>query len=137
MNRDAVNEARKLFDAEWTKLVVDAEVPKAFASSIEVHNVVNSEARCAIRRPVLAEGEEKTMEEYELLFEEEYDGDVPNMLVGLKFPNREVEVEKDIHIPFWQFVLRKLAERQLKHGVCSSRELLNLENAELAKLRRG
>jgi len=141
-----VNKARQLFDTEWTKLVVDADVPKALASSIEVHNSVNSEGRGATRRPLLPAGEEKTTEEYEKIFEEEYDGDVPNVLVGLEFPKRTRRIPipnpnqsagKHIEIPFWQFVLRKLAERLLEEGAQSSRDLFNLENAEKTKLQQG
>ena len=139
MSADEVNKARQLFDTEWTKLVVDADVPKAVASSIEVQNSVNSEAQGATRRPILPAGEEKTTEEYEKIFEEEYDGDVPNVLVGIQFPNTQKmwfsESEgREIRIPNWQFVLRKLAERLLEEGSCSSRQLLNLENAERVKL---
>jgi len=139
MSTDEVNKARQLFDTEWTKLVVDADVPKAVASSIEVHNAVNSEAQSATRRPILPAGEEITTEEYEKIFEEEYDGDMPNVLVGLEFPKKQLSMysqSADAHvlIPFWQFVLRKLAERLLEEGAQSSRELLNLENAESVKL---
>ena len=139
MSTDEVNKARQLFDTEWTKLVVDADVPKAVASSIEVHNSVNFEARSATRRPILPAGEEITTEEYEKIFEEEYDGDVPDVLVGIQFPNTQKmwfsESEgREIRIPNWQFVLRKLAERLLDEGSCSSRQLLNLENAERVKL---
>lgn len=142
MNTDEVNKARQLFDAEWTKLVVDAEVPKAVASSIEVHNSVNSEAQGTSRRPILPAGEEKTTEDYEKIFEEEYDGEVPNVLVGLEFPKRTLNIfsqsaNKHIQIPFWEFVLRKLAERLLEEGAQSSRDLLNLENAEKIKLQQG
>ena len=141
MNKDEVNKARQLFDTEWTKLVVDAEVPKAMASSVEVLNSVTSEAQNT-RRPILEDGEEKTTEEYEKIFEEEYNGDVPNVLVGLEFPRMMRNLYSEsanghIELPFWQFVLRKLAERLLEHGACSSRELLNLENAERIKLQQG
>ena len=139
MNTEEVNKARQLFDIEWSKLVVDANVSKAVASSIEVHNAVNSNAREATRRPILPVGEENSTEEYEKIFEEEYDGDVPSLLVGLEFPKKEVKFSKDDDetVPFWQFALRKLAERLLVEGTQSSRELLNLENAETVKLQQG
>ena len=137
-----MNKARQLFDTEWSKLVVDANVSKAVASSIEVHNAVNSAAQKATRRPILPAGEENTTEEHEKIFEEEFDGDVPSVLVGLEFPKRErmwysQSAGKHISIPFWQFMLRKLAERLLVEGTQSSRELLNLENAETVKLQQG
>lgn len=138
MSIDEANKARRLFDTEWSKLVVDADVPKAVASSIEVHNAVNSEAQKATRRPILSAEEEKTTEEYEKIFEEEYDGDVPNVLVGLEFPKKKLRMySESAYIPFWQFVLRRLAERLLEGGTQSPRELLNLEKAESVKLQQG
>ena len=35
-----------------------------------------------------------------------------------------------VAIPLWEFVLRKLSEKLLEEGAASSRDLLNLENAE-------
>ena len=67
---------------------------------------------------------------------------MPNVLVGLEFPKRErswysQSARAHIGIPYWQFVLRKLAERLLEEGTLSSRELLNLENAESIKRQQG
>mmetsp|Transcript_18695 Transcript_18695/g.40471 ORF Transcript_18695/g.40471 Transcript_18695/m.40471 type:complete len:1753 (+) Transcript_18695:126-5384(+) len=136
MKIEEVKKAKKLFEAEAEKLAVEAKVPRADASNIDVYSAVDSAAQCIARRPVLAEGEDKDTEEYERIFEEEYDGDVPDVLVGLEFPKRLLhwysESAKDhIPIPFWKFVLRKLSEKLLEEGTSvSSRELLNLEKAE-------
>jgi len=135
MNAAEVVQAKQLFEAEVDKLVVEAKVPKADASSIDLISAIDSSAQSATRRPVLTEGEDDVTEEYERVFEEEYDGDVPSILVGLEFPNRTLDwysegARKYIQIPFWEFVLRKLAEKLLEEGAKSSRELLNLEKAE-------
>ena len=141
MSLDEVNNARQLFDTEWTKLVVDAEVPKAMASSNDIYTSVRSGTQNTSRRPVLPAGEENTTEEYEKIFEEEYDGKVPDVLVGIEFPKSTKMIwsesaQNQIAVPNWQFVLRRLAERLLEVGTLSSRGLLELENAEAVKLQK-
>jgi hypothetical protein len=81
------------------------------------------------------EGGEIDTEETELIYEEEYDGEVPNILVGLQFPKRNMswysQVDKTHHpLPLWKFVLRKLSEKLLEQGVASTREILNFENSK-------
>jgi hypothetical protein len=81
------------------------------------------------------EGGEIDTEETELIYEEEYDGEVPNILVGLQFPKRNMswysQADKTHHpLPLWKFVLRKLSEKLLEQGVASTRELLNFENSK-------
>lgn len=136
MNSVEVKNAKQLFEEELNKLVVDAKVPRADAMNINVHTAATSSAQRITRRPVLAEGQEKDTEEYERHFEEEYDGKVPKLLVGLEFPKRYLkwysEKEKGfISIPYWEYVVRRLSERLLEEGsAVPSRELLNLEKAE-------
>merc|ERR1712029_1256057 len=133
MNANEAVLAKKLFHIEADKLIATAKVPKADALSIDTISVSNSRPSTD-RRPVFAEGEEDT-EHYERMFEEVHDGDIPNVLVGLEFPRRlqiwySESASDHIWIPFWEFVLRKLAERLLEEGAKSSRELLHLEKAE-------
>lgn len=125
--------AMQLFGGEVDKLVSQAKMTRADAVNIDVHTVAGSASSGATRRPILTEDEEKETEEYERCFEEEYS--VPKLLVGLEFPKKFLhwysEKEQDnIQLPFWQFVLRKLAERLLEEGGTSARELLQLEKAE-------
>ncbi len=139
MNSDDVEKAKQLFAEELEKLVVQAKVPQADAMSIDIHAAVDAATRNATRRPVLEEGEEDDTEEYERVFEEKYDGDAPNLLVGLEFPKRFLSIcsrsaNESVPIPFWEYVLRKLAEGLLENGATSSRGLLNLEEAEKKKL---
>ena len=130
MNIDEAQKAKQLFESELEKLIIDAKVPRADALNIDVHTVANSTAQRTTRRPVLAEGEEKDTDQYERIFEEEYDGDIPNILVGLEFPTSEREKD-GILIPLWEWVLRRLSERLLEEGTAvPSRTLLNLEKAE-------
>lgn len=139
MSHDQAKEAMQLFEAQVDQLVVKAKMPRADASNIGVHTAAACSSKATTRRPILAEGEEKNTEEYESIFEEEYDGDVPKLLVGLEFPKRffrwySEKEQEEIWLPFWQYVLRKLAEKLLVEGVSSSRDLLNLEKAEEKKM---
>ena len=129
MTSRQAKKAMKKFEAEVEKLVVKAKVPRADASSIEVHTAAASSTQGTTRRPILPEGEEDDEEETEKLFEEEYDGDVPKVLVGMKFPEKYRRAEGEL--PVWHSVLRNLAENLLEEGAKTSREILNLEKAEL------
>ena len=145
MTVEEAKDAMKLFGSEVEKLMTGAKMPKDDASNTQVHAAICSSTQGPTRRPVLAEGEENDTEETEKIYEEEYDGDVPKVLVGLEFQRAPVkwysEVQQEhITIPFWQFVLRSLAEKCRGGGdvpgenyVLSSRELLNLEKAEAMK----
>ena len=132
-----------MFNTEVSKLMDKAKMQKADASNTEVHAAVCSTSQASTRRPVLEEGEEDDVEESEKLYEEEYDGVVPKMLVGLEFQRDPVSwysasAQESIRIPFYQYVLRKLAEklRGTDLGdatVMSTRELLNHEKAAQLK----
>lgn len=126
--------ATTLFEAELEKLVGEAKMPLANASSIEKRVTINP-ATALLRRPVLAEGEEQGTEESERFFEEEFSGEVPDIMVGLEFHKREVPwcTEKNKegeYIPLWEFVLRKVSEKLLEEGVFTSRDMLNVEKAD-------
>ena len=133
MTAEEVQRAKQLFGAEHEKLVVEAKVPMAMASSIKEKRDVP--ATTAIR-PVMKEEEEGVTEEYERIFEDEYSGEVPDVLVGLEFPQRgdvrwlcqrTKSNEEDIYLPFWQFVLRKVSERRLEDCALTTNDLLNQE----------
>ena len=143
MSTSEAKEAMEMFNTEVSKLMGKAKMQKADASNTEVHAAVCSTAQVSTRRPVLEEGEEDDIEESEKIYEEEYDGVVPKMLVGLEFQRDPVSwysasAQESIRIPFYQYVLRKLAEklRGTDLGdatVMSTRELLNHEKAALLK----
>ena len=78
MNIDEVKEAMKLYESELKKLL---------ETNVSNHVI---EKPVTVRRPVVVEGGEIDTEETELIYEEEYDGEVPNILVGLQFPKRNM-----------------------------------------------
>ena len=138
MISEEAKKAMKLFDDEVVKLVSKAKMPKVDASNTEVHTITGSATNGSTRRPVLAAGEEEDIEDVERLYEEEYDGEVPKVLVGLEF-QRQTEnwysesAQAVVTIPYWQFVLRNLASKLLGEDyVMTSRELVQLEKAEAA-----
>ena len=132
MTAEEVRKAKQLFGAELEKLVVEAKVPMAMASSIKEKR--SATATTAIR-PVMKEEEEGDTEEYERIFEDEYSGEVPDVLVGLEFPQRgeirwlcqRTKSKEDIYLPFWQFVVRKVSERRLEDCALTTNDLLNQE----------
>ena len=140
MNTEEVKTAQQLFDAELEKLVVEAKVPRAMASSISMTCTATVTTGRFLRRPVLEEGDEETTTKYERIFEDEYSGEVPDVLVGLEFPQtREIrwhcqrtKNKEEIYLPFWEFVLRKLSEKRLDEGALTSNDLLSQEK-EMAK----
>ena len=138
MTSEEAKKAMKLFDDEVAKLVSKAKMPKVDASNTEVHTITGAATNGSTRHPVLAAGEEEDIEDVERLYEEEYDGEVPKVLVGLEF-QRQTEnwysesAQAVITIPYWQFVLRNLASKLLGEDyVMTSRELCQLEKAEAA-----
>ncbi len=135
MNTEEVQTAKQLFDAELEKLVVEAKVPRAMASSIAITCTTTVTTDRFLRRPVLEEGDEETTTEYEKIFEDEYSGEVPDVLCGLEFPQRgeirwhcqRTKNKEEIYLPFWEFVLRKLSEKCLDEGPLTSNDLLSQE----------
>lgn len=123
MNIDEAKEAMKLYESELKKLL---------ETNVSSHVI---EKPVTVRRPVLVEGGEIDTEETELIYEEEYIGELPNILVGLQFPKRNMswysQVDKTWNpLPLWMYVLRKLSERLLEEGVATTREILNFENSK-------
>eukprot|EP00571_Detonula_confervacea_P008727 CAMPEP_0172322800 /NCGR_PEP_ID=MMETSP1058-20130122/46960_1 /TAXON_ID=83371 /ORGANISM="Detonula confervacea, Strain CCMP 353" /LENGTH=113 /DNA_ID=CAMNT_0013038641 /DNA_START=79 /DNA_END=417 /DNA_ORIENTATION=- len=102
MNYDEAKRAKRLFQAEVEKLV-EAKLSRTDAMNIGIHTRVYAAPQNATCQPTLEEGEEGN--------EEKYDGDMSNVLVGLKFPERFVRSAHDHDAtPFGESVLRKLNE---------------------------
>jgi hypothetical protein len=135
MTAEEVRTAKQLFKVELEKLVVEAKVPMAIATSLKMKHAANATTERIAIRPVLEEEEEGVTEEYERIFEDEYCGEVPDVLVGLEFPQRgeirwlcqRTKSKEDIYLPFWQFVVRKVSERRLEDCALTTNDLLNQE----------
>lgn len=129
-----VKHGRRLFEKEVEKLV-RVGVPKIDASSLDEHTSSASMSKVKVRIPILEAGDDDP-EEYERIFEEKFDGEVPNAIVGIEFPPREVYFtgssnnSNPISILLYEKVLKNLAKNLIVQGVESARNLYNLELME-------
>mmetsp|Transcript_11099 Transcript_11099/g.27300 ORF Transcript_11099/g.27300 Transcript_11099/m.27300 type:complete len:454 (+) Transcript_11099:535-1896(+) len=127
LNENQVKDARKLFDKEVASLV-RVNMSKVDASSIS--ETVTTTSSMAPRQPVLAEDD--VAEKHEMLFEQHFQGKLPDTLVGIEFSKLEVS---NYDMMVWESVLRDLARKLLQEGVPTVRQLSNLvENGSVAKV---
>lgn len=111
MTEFQVKAARQLFQKEVASLV-STGMARVDASNVHDKSVETSSKKKALK-PILAEGTAETVEEYERLFEEVYEGAVPDTIVGIEFSNTEVMEDGLI---LWESVLRNLARKLLLEG---------------------
>lgn len=116
--------------------IVRVEPPMGKSTGGNDENTAVSDSSTVNRRPILTEEEEKHTEEYEKIFEEEHDYNIPSILVGLEWKESRTlwysqKEKRNIMLPLWNFVLRNLAESLLEEGAQTSRETLQLEKAEM------
>lgn len=126
MNADQVKSARHHYEKEVNNLV-NVNMARADASSLS-ETAVGATLKKA-HQPILAEGHEET-EKYETIFEEHYQGTVPDTIVGIEFA--EVEVMED-DLMLWESVLRNLAKKLLSEGVGSASQLENMDGMSTKK----
>lgn len=105
-NSDQVNKGMRLFDKEVQSLV-NANVPKKVASSIEEVIAFSSPAGGKLLLPV---GE--MTEEHERHFEVTFEGEIPDVVVGIEFSRKKWAMEDGLML--WQSVIRKLANKILQ-----------------------
>ncbi|KAL7535756.1 hypothetical protein ACHAXR_006716, partial [Thalassiosira sp. AJA248-18] len=133
MDANQVNNARKLFEKEANALV-SCGMPRVDAcNSLDIQTAAGKNGKSKIRQPVLENGEDDP-ENYEQIFEEKFDGEVPDAIVGLMFDHKPVYMKdalnNDITVSKTEMVLRNLSKRLISEGVESARQLYNLEKAE-------
>ena len=126
MNADQVKSARHHYEKEVNNLV-NVNMARADASNLS-ETAVGATLKKA-HQPILAEGHEET-EKYETIFEEHYQGTVPDTIVGIEFA--EVEVMED-DLMLWESVLRNLAKKLLSEGVGSASQLENMDGMSTKK----
>ena len=123
MNADQVKSARHLYEKEVNNLV-NVHMTRADASSLS-ETAVGATSK-NVRQPILAEGHKET-EKYEMIFEEHYQGRVPDTIVGIEFAEVEV-MENDLML--WGSVLRNLAKKILSESAGPARPASQLENMD-------
>jgi hypothetical protein len=129
MDASQAKHARALFEKE-VKSLVEVGVPQVDASSLQEQTVSAVAKKHNVRVPILEEeGEDENPDNYEQIFEEEYQGMLPDTIVGLQFETRN-SVFKGQEVPLWEKVLMGLAQKQILAGVESARAIASLEKAE-------
>ena len=105
--------ARKLFEEEVASLV-EANVPQIDAMS-SMSETTRSTSSLKVPKPILPNVSEINTDMYEQLFEEHYQGSVPDTLIGIEFSNRR-GLEDEDGLVLWQSVLRNLSVKLLEAG---------------------
>ena len=92
-----------LFEKE-TKKLVEVGIPQVDAMSLKEQTVSAAMKKHIVRKPVLEAGEEKDPENYEQIFKEMYQGNMPDTIVGLLFDSKVAMFKNNPH-PLWEKVL--------------------------------
>lgn len=105
--------ARKLFEDEVASLV-EANVPQIDAMS-SMSETTRGSSSLKVQKPILPNVSEINTDMYEQLFEEHYQGSVPDTLIGIEFSNRR-GLEDEDGLVLWESVLRNLSVKLLEEG---------------------
>ena len=101
--------ACRLFEKEANALVASGMARVDVENSLDLHTAAGKVTTTKTRLPVLADGEDQDPENYEQIFEEKFDGKVPDAIVGLMFDNKLVYVtdamNNSVEVPMWEKVL--------------------------------
>lgn len=134
MDSQKVNKARKLFEKEAAELV-SCGMPRVDACNpLEENTAAGMTVKSKTRQPILADGEDEDPANHEAIYEETFNGKVPDALVGLMFASKftwtKDAMNNDIEVELWEKVLIDLSKELITNGVASSRQLYNLEKSE-------
>ena len=130
-----MNKARKLFEKQANALV-SCGMPRADTNKpLDVQTTAGASFKSNVRTPVLGAGDEdQDPENYEANFEQKYEGEIPQGIVGLMFEDRTVRTKdalnNDVEVELWEKVLMDLSSKLLTEGVETTRQLASLEKAE-------
>ncbi|KAL7545543.1 hypothetical protein ACHAWF_008893 [Thalassiosira exigua] len=134
MSASQVNKARELFEKEAHALVTCGMPREDACNALDEKASVSANVMRKICEPVLSVDEDEDPENYERIFEESFDGKIPDAIVGLMFDDKVVSVtdatKNSVAVPLWEGVLMNLSRRLISEGVSSARQLYNLEKAE-------
>lgn len=101
--------ACRLFEKEANALVASGMARVDVENSLDLHTAAGKVTTTKTRLPVLADGEDQDPENYEQIFEEKFDGKVPDAIVGLMFDNKLVyatdAMNNSVEVPMWEKVL--------------------------------
>lgn len=109
MDADKANAARRLFEKQANLLVKNGMSREDVCNCLDEHTVASLNVKTKARSPVLSDGEDQDPENHEKIFEEKFNGKVPDAVVGLMFDNKIVRATDamnnavDVHL--WHKVL--------------------------------
>ncbi|KAL7553446.1 hypothetical protein ACHAWF_017186 [Thalassiosira exigua] len=134
MDAAQVNKARKLFEKEARALVTCGMLREDACNALDEKTSAAGITKGKICQPVLSVEEDEDPENYERIFEETFNGKVPDAIVGLMFDDRRASAtdatNNRVEVRLWEGVLMHLSRRLISEGVPTARQLYNLEKAE-------
>ena len=109
MDAAQVTKARRLFEKEANRLVASGMPRVDVCNSLDEFTSAGLNVKSKIRKPILGDGEDQDPENHELIFEEHFDGKVPDAIVGLMFDNKIVyaydAANNRVEVPLYEKVL--------------------------------
>lgn len=109
MDAPKANMARKLFEKEALQLV-ECGVPREDVNNpLAECTVAGLNVKKMLRSPILGNGEDEDPENREMIFEETFQGEVPEAIVGLMFDDKNVNAHdvanNVVEVPLWEGIL--------------------------------
>ena len=109
MDAAKAKRARQLFENETFQLVACGMSREDVANSLAEYTVAGLDVKKKLRSPILGNGEDENPENHEMIFEESYQGEMPDAIVGLMFDDKIVRAKdaskNDVEVPLWEKVL--------------------------------
>jgi hypothetical protein len=109
MDGSKANMARKLFEKEANQLVACGMPRDDVCNSLAENTVAGLTVKSKVRSPILGDGEDEDPENHEMIFEETFQEDVPDAVVGLMFDDKTVSAKdaanNDVDVKLWEKVL--------------------------------
>lgn len=103
------NKARRLFETEANRLVACGMPRDDVCNSLMEYTTAGLNVKSKVRQPVLTNGEDEDPQNYEQIFEEKFNGKVPDQVVGLMFDSKWVRatdaLNNDVDVQLWEKVL--------------------------------
>eukprot|EP00970_Alexandrium_tamarense_P012103 scaffold2748_cov193-Alexandrium_tamarense.AAC.11 len=128
LDEEQARGGRVAFEKECKRLV-GAGIPQEDASNMSCRTVGASKAMHKVRQPVLEDGEDEDPSSREKIFEEVFNGEIPDTIVGLQFAQHDVNF-KNNRVPLWDKVLMSMSEHLVKENVMSALQIAAFEKSE-------
>ena len=109
MDASKANMARQLFEKYSNRLAAVGMLREDVSNSLVEHTAAGLNVKSKLLQPILNDGEDQDPENHEQVFEETFDGKMPDAIVGLMFDNKTVRaldaMDNEIEVPLWEKVL--------------------------------